>query len=136
MAEQVEKLADGPVPEPVPRTNAGRFRPGDPRINREGRPRGRKAASASGDAPDLAPCADRLRRLLIPAWELAFRLSHPKAHWLVNLPKDAEIVSCRLDAARSVVVLTLRSQEFSRIARGALIPEFVPAWNGRMWLRR
>jgi hypothetical protein len=93
MEEQAEQLVDGPVPEPAPRTNAGRSRPGDPRINRAGRPRGRKAASASEDALDLAPCTDRLERLVLPRRILACCLSRPRAPWMINLPPDFEIVA-------------------------------------------
>jgi hypothetical protein len=64
MDEHVEKLAGGPVPEP--RRNRGWFRSGDARINREGRPRGSKAAAPSGDHPaDRAGRADRLMRVFV-----------------------------------------------------------------------
>src|SRR5262249_33049235 len=63
MDDQAEKLADGPAPEPTP--NRGRFAPGDPRINRQGRPRGSRKAATGADPADLAPRADRLRRLVL-----------------------------------------------------------------------
>src|SRR5262245_17302596 len=100
MEEQVEGLA--PEPAPQPRRNAGWFRPGDGRINREGRPRGSsKAASQKGAPPaDLAARADRLMRLFVPAREFACHLSGREAPWVANLPEDFEIVAGRFDPGR------------------------------------
>jgi hypothetical protein len=132
MEEQADNLTG--VPEPVPPRNRGWFRPGDPRVNREGRPRGSKAAT--GQAVDRAPRADRLVLLWVPAWELAFRLTHGLAPWwTVNLPKGFRIVGSRVDAARDAVALVIRSQTFPRVARGAPIPEFEPELKFDEWLR-
>jgi len=123
--ELVTNLAEGPAEQPVPKSNAGRFQPGDRRINREGRPRGsRKAACEDGSPPaDCAPRADRVMLLVVPERRLAHRLSRAKGFWFVNLAEDYEIVACRLDASKGVV-FTIRSQTFARVARGAPIPEF------------
>ncbi len=131
-----ELLAGGPAPEPAPRHNAGWFRRGDRRINREGRPRGSKvAAEAAGQPEDRAPVADRLMLLFVVARDLAWRLTQQNAPWMVNLPRDYQIVGCRLDAARQGIVLTIRSGAFPRIARGTPIPEFRPEFNGLRWRR-
>jgi hypothetical protein len=133
MDAQREQLADGPAP----RANRGWFRPKDERINREGRPRGTKAAAPAGaDPADRAPRADRLRRLVVPERDLAWRLASIKAPRVANLPSDFQIVGCRVDAARRVVVLTIRSGSFPRVARGAPIPEFEPAFDGLLYRRK
>jgi hypothetical protein len=99
MDEQVEKLAGDAVMEPIPRRNRGWFRAGDKRINREGRPRGSKAAVPEGTLPEnCAPRADCLMRFSLPGRELVGRLTHPNGFWLVNLPSDAQIVDSRVDA--------------------------------------
>jgi hypothetical protein len=136
MQEQVHNMAGGPVPEPGPKRNAGWFRPGDRRINREGRPKGSKAACQAGPPVDCAPEADRLMLLWVPAPDLAFRLSKYLAPWIVNLPEDVAIVGCRVDAGRDGVALVIRSQAFPRIAAGAPIPEFRPQFEGLRWRRR
>ena len=51
-------------------------------------------------------------------------MSHGDAPWIINLPEDFEMVSCRVDAARDAVVFVIRSIMFPRIAQGAPIPEF------------
>lgn len=131
MEEHVEKLPDGPIQETE--TNPGWFRPGDARINREGRPRGSKAAPAEAIPPaDRAPRADRLMLLRVPGQEVVFHLTHRKAPWFVNLPKDVEIVGCDVDSTHNIV-FTIRSTAFPRIARGAPIPMFVPKFEGLMW---
>jgi hypothetical protein len=130
MEQQVEQRPNEPP------KNRGWFQRGDRRINREGRPKGSKAGSEEGSAPtDRAPWADRLMLLLLRGRDLAFRLGHDKAPWIVNLPVDCEIVACRMDVSGESVALVIRSQTFPRIARGALIPEFKPAYNGLRWRR-
>jgi hypothetical protein len=126
--EQVEKPADGSVGEPLPKRNAGRFRPGDPRINREGRPLGSSKAASEQGTPlaDLAPQADRLMRLFVPARQIACYLSGREAPWVANLPKDFKFVASRFDPGRDGFFLTLRSETFPRVAQGAPVPEFVP----------
>jgi hypothetical protein len=131
--QQVNNVVSGPTP--APRRNAGWFRPGDRRINRDGRPRGSKAASAEA-AADRAPAADRLMLLWVPRRDLAHRLSSDRAPWIVNLPADFEIVTSRVDTARDGVALVIRSETFPRVARGAPIPEFAPSFHGLKWRRR
>jgi hypothetical protein len=95
------------------------------------------APSLEGSAPsDRAPCADRLKLLVLPGRDLAWRLSHQNAPWIVNLPVDAEIVGCRVDAAQDALALVIRSKEFPRIAQGRVIPPFKPELNGLIWRRR
>jgi hypothetical protein len=136
MDEQAEKLAAEPVPahETVPRPNSGRFRPGKNwRGNRQGRPRGSKAVPAGTDPADCAPDADRLMYLSLPASELAWRLKQANGFWLLDMPKDVVIVGSRVDPEVDRFVIVIRSQTFPRIAKGALIPEFVPQFRGLQW---
>jgi hypothetical protein len=135
MQELVNNLAEGPMHEPVAKGNRGWFRAGDRRINREGRPRGSTAASRhENPSADCAPQADRLMLLIVRGRDLTFRLSKQHASWIINLPPDFEIVGCRVDSARKEIVFTIRSQEFPRIAKGALVPKFVPQFNGLRWM--
>jgi hypothetical protein len=127
MDEPSEKLAADATPEPAPRSNRGRFQPGDRRINREGRPQGSRTAATGGE--DMAPKADRLMRLEIKATTLLGCLSFgrvdPRDTWFVaNLPRDVQVVPCRFDAAGRTVVLILWSASFPRVARGTPIPRF------------
>ncbi len=123
MEEQVEMLLPVEVP---PKRNRGRFRPGDPRINRGGRPRGSKrAAAAEGVAPgDVAPSTDRLMALALPLRHFVHRLSHRFSIHFTNLPRDAELVASHVDQVRGLITFTFRSATFPRIARGALLPKF------------
>jgi hypothetical protein len=133
MDEEAEKLAGGPDPAPT-RSNRGWFRPGDRRINRDGRPK--KAADSDGTHPaDRAAVADQVMRLSLPAAELAHRLTQPNGFWLVNLPQDYQIVGSRVDEATGRITFVIRSRQFPRIARGSPIPEFAPAFNGLKWRR-
>jgi hypothetical protein len=135
--EPTEKLAaaDGPVPEPVPGSapphNRGWFRPADRRINRGGRPPKPNPLPPGVHPADCAARADRVQRLVLPARELAGRLAYQNGFWLTNLPRDAEIVTCRVDAGR--VVFVLRSERFPQVARGEPIPEFKAYFNGLKW---
>src|SRR5262245_23058534 len=131
MNEQVNDVMGAPVPEQTPTPNPGRFRKGDPRINRDGRPR-----LIWAECEDRAPRADHLMRLVMPGRDLTFRLSRQDAPWIINLPADVEVVDCRVDAARAATVLVIRSETFPRIAKGAPIPEFKPEFNGLRWRRR
>ena len=130
-----------------PRTlkNRGWFLPGDMRINRDGRPRGSKPAIQEHLRPDLAPCADRLKLLIVPSKDLAWRLTKEKAPWIANLPTagsdfhrspDFQIVGCRFDAIRNAIVFVIRAGGFPRIAKGTPIPEFQPSFDGLRWKSR
>src|SRR5439155_3552593 len=128
MEELVSQTTDLPAQECPLKTNRGRFQRRDPRINREGRPSGSKAGNKGGSAAtDLAPRADRLKLLTLPQEYLFGCLRHRNAASITNLPEDVEIIASRADHARGVVVLTIRSQTFPRVARGTLIPAFEPA---------
>lgn len=116
-----------------PKRNAGWFRQGDRRINREGRPRGSKVASPGEDVY-CASCADRVMLLHVPARVLAHRLLYREGPWLNNLPRDVKVVGCRIDSTGKVV-LTVNSAEFPRIAKGAVIPTFRPEPYGQRWCR-
>jgi hypothetical protein len=127
-------VAGGTVPEGAPPSNRGWFRPGDRRINREGRPRGSKAAVPTGTRPaDRAPYADRLKRLFVGERQLNCSLSRERHPWVINLPPDFRIVACRVDTDRQGVVFTIRSESFPRVAQGAPIPEFTPEFYGLKW---
>jgi hypothetical protein len=71
--------------------------------------------------------------LWVPGKNLAYRLSHQNAPWIVNLPADFKIVASRFDTKRDAVAIVIRSEEFPRIAKGAPIPEFAPKFNGLRW---
>jgi hypothetical protein len=128
MEEQLESRSG----ESPPRENPGWFRPGDRRINREGRPKGSARAGLPEQA-DRAPAADRVMLLVLPARAVAYRLTHQQGAWIANAPRDTEVVGSRVDVACGAVVFVLRSAEFPRIARGAVIPRFTPAFNGLRW---
>src|SRR5262245_51072119 len=97
MEDQVARMADVPAPEPARNCNRGWFQPGDRRINREGRPRGSKVTMAT--SADLAARADRLQLLFLPERDVSYRLTAKLAFFVVNLPRDYEIVATRLDPA-------------------------------------
>src|SRR4030095_15984058 len=124
----VSQTTDLPAEEGPVKANRGRFQRHDPRINREGRPSGSKAGIDDGSvSTDLAPRADRLMLLTLPQKYLFCSLRHPNAAAITNLPADVEIIASRADQARGVVVLTIRSRTFPRIAKGTPIPAFEPA---------
>jgi hypothetical protein len=133
MQEQVNKSPDEPLNQQAPRPNRGRFGPGDRRINREGRPKGKTASQDGNPSVDLAPQTDRLMLLILPERYLAFRLQKQCAFWVKNLPNDYEIVSFRVDADQKQIVITIRSSVFPRIARGKPVPLFKPDFDGLMW---
>jgi hypothetical protein len=139
MSEEGEKqaLAVAAAPESAPRANRGWFQPGDKRINKEGRPRGSKAAVAEGTHPaDCAQWADRLMRLVVSEPVLACCLAGVKSPCVVNLPADFRVVGCRFDADRQRAVLTLWSATFPRVAKGARIPKMEPRFRNLMWVKR
>jgi hypothetical protein len=84
---------------------------------------------------DCAACDDHLKVLWVPQKALTHRLTHQNAPWLVNLPEERQIVATRLDAARDAVALVIRSASFPLVAKGAMIPEFEPVFNGLRWGR-
>jgi hypothetical protein len=139
MEEQGKEPADGHGQPIEPKRNTGKFRKGDRRINREGRPRGSKAGSQEGNrqAPGYR-CrrTDRLMLLFVPWRNLAWRFRNKIAPWMVNLPPDIEIVGSRADGTRKGDVYFIRSQTFPRIAQGALVPELRPEFNGLRWAPR
>jgi hypothetical protein len=136
MTEQIEKLADGMVAKPPFRPNRGRFRPGDRRINREGRPRGSKLAALTVINPaDCARSADRLQRFFVEQRVLKSCITQCRAPWIINLPVGFQFVDFRVDADRKGVYFIIRSETFPRIARGAPIPELKPTYNGLMFMR-
>jgi hypothetical protein len=116
-----EHPADDVVSGQAPQPNPGWFRPGDRRINRDGRPKKSWAAFV-----DRAPQADRLMLLWVPRQELGRCLAGQHTLSVANLPPDYQIVGSRVDADRDAVALVLRSETFPRLAKGAPIPESVP----------
>src|SRR5262245_37736910 len=134
MDEPIEELVDELGQQPAPKTNHGWFRPGDGRINRQGRPRGSKVVTADGTlSADSAKRADRVMLLFVNGKYLTHRLASQFGPWMRGIPCDAQIIDCRVDAERKGVVLTIRSDEFPRIAKGATIPELKPEFNGLKW---
>jgi hypothetical protein len=127
----MEDLVNQTLNESAPKPNRGRFQPGDARINREGRPRG----TGCKEGWDRAPRADRLKCLLLDGRDVLHRITHEKGPWIVNFPGDIQIVGCHWNAVQEVVMLVLRSDRFPKIARGALMPEFEPQYNGLRWRR-
>jgi hypothetical protein len=87
------------------------------------------------ETEDRARSTDRLKQLFWPLRQLVFRLSHLKGAHLTNLPRDYEIVDCRMNRTCTGVIFTIRSGTFPEVAEGALIPDFTPNWNGLMWAR-
>jgi hypothetical protein len=128
MEELVEQMHLGPAP----KSNRGWFKPGDRRINRRGRPVGSKGDPAD-ETVDRAAVTDGLMVLRLPLKLLACRIAFERSPWITNLPVDLQIVSSRVDASQGLVVLVLRSASFQRVARGAVIPEFRPGFNGLRW---
>src|SRR5262245_39842869 len=113
MEKLVTQTTETPPRVTAPRANRGRFQPGDPRINRAGRPK----ADLSGFTWDRAPRADRLKRFHVHARKFLHRFSSRLGPWIVNFPPDVGVVGCHFNEAESVLVLVLRSSSFERIAR-------------------
>jgi hypothetical protein len=125
--ELVGRLAVGQAPEAAPKANRGRFQQGDVRINREGRPRGRKTTQP--EAGPTAERADRLQAVFLSAWDLARRLTSSGVPVATNLPADFQVVWCGWVGGRGPFLI-IRSKTFPRVARGAAIPEFPAAFAG------
>jgi len=123
MGEHIGDLAE------APKRNRGWFQPGDERINKQGRPVGRKVTDPEGQQ-DIAQAADRVMLLFIDERYLANDLVTDLSPRIHNLPSDFQIVGCRFDDTRNGVVFIVRSREFPRIAKGAVIPEFQPHFYG------
>src|SRR5690242_8849997 len=85
--------------EPVIKHNRGWFRPGDPRINRSGRPSEARAAARREQ-----PLSGKLMTLLIPESHLRQYLTGRDAPWLKNLPRDFQLIDLYLDRARKEAV--------------------------------
>jgi hypothetical protein len=117
MEEQVTSVPEPPLP--VLRRNRGWFQRGDPRINRDGRPKKSWAAYE-----DRAPRAGRFMLLWVPTQNLCRRLTGDGAAGVGNLPTGCKLVSSRVDAARDTIVFVIQSEMFPRIAKGEPIPEF------------
>jgi hypothetical protein len=128
----MEQLAEQMHGSPPGKANRGWFKAGDKRINRRGRPLGSKADL--GDVSvERAAATDGLTVLRLPLKLLALRIAFERGPWITNLPVDFQIVSSRVDASLGLLLLVLRSGSFQRIARGAVIPEFHPQFNGLRW---
>lgn len=132
MDELVEELAEAvATPQPVPVPNRGHFRPGDPRINRGGRPKGAVAA-AGRHARGQLPCG-RLQELILHEADLCHRLAHEMSYWITNLPEDAEIVGVRMDRETKGITFLLHSERFPLVEEGQPVPHFQPACYGMKW---
>jgi len=84
---------------------------------------------------DLAPRTDRLKRLFISERTILGWLTSMHSPCVINLPADFLIVDCRVDAVRRGLVFTIRAGAFPLVARGALIPEMEPEYNGLIHLK-
>jgi hypothetical protein len=135
MEEAAETMAEQAGQGTVRKGNGGWFKPGDKRINVEGRPKGKVVLRPDNLVVDCAPRTDRLMLLVIPERDLAFRLTKQLAPWFVNLPLDYEIVASRVDTSKGTVVFMVRSREFHQILKGTPIPQFRPEFNGLRWRR-
>jgi hypothetical protein len=132
MEELANQTTDGSVPQP--KRNRGWFKAGDHRINWEGRPRGSKLRAAGNEA-FCATSADRVMLLIVRERVLAHRLTNHNSLWVRNLPTDFQIVACRKHPTRDYFILVVRSEDFPRIAKGAIIPRFEPSLDGQRWIR-
>ena len=126
--EQAQELA-------TPR-NRGWFRAGDGRINRAGRPRGKKVSAAESPPVGLARQSDRLMRIFVEGDVVTCWLTWMSSPCLVNLPSDFRVVECQVDAARGGIVLTIRSSTFPRVAQGTPIPVMRPDYHGLKFCKR
>jgi hypothetical protein len=126
----MEEQAIAPMEGQPPKSNRAWFRPGDERINREGRPKGSRISAKPDPSTWLATSTDRVQTLFV---QMSFqrcwmkRFSGPR---VANLPPDFQIVGSRFDNARNGVVYLIRSQSFPRIARGAPVPQFNAHFDG------
>lgn len=131
MGSQVVEKSDAPSFPAAEAPIRGRFRPGDPRINRAGRPKG--ADRAARQAIKGQPLSGRLMTVLIPEADLRQSLTNDKHVWLVNLPSDFRLVAFALDPARAGVIVTIHSETFAAVSPGEPIPEMAPSYNGLKW---
>ena len=114
--------------------NRGSFKPGDPRINLRGRPKGLDAQVRRAKVG--RPLCGRLKKLFVPSLHFRVRLLMQRGPWLARrLPVDFCIVGCEVDRARDGIMLTLHSDEFPEVLEGQLIPEITPDYNGLNFLR-
>jgi hypothetical protein len=126
-----KRHAAKPAPRRAAARNCGLFKAGDKRINRLGRPRGSKVAAKDSHPGYLAPRTDRLMLLAIPGKGLLAHLGDRNTLPIVNLPNDVEVIASRSDPGQGVVLLTLRSQTFERVAKGTPMPEFAAVKRGQ-----
>ena len=112
--------------------NRGSFQPGDPRINRAGRPKGAEALARRAKAG--RPLGGPIKILVVPLSHFRARLADPRGTWVINLPGDWRIVACELDLSRSELLLTIYSEWFAVVQAGEPIPEFRPEYNGLKWV--
>lgn len=128
MDAQTQKLAVETTQKPKRKPNRGSFRPGDKRINREGRPTGSKLYEVESPL-DLAQRTDRVLRMFVRDSVLCSCISQIQGPRISNLPDDFRIVGCRRAPELAGTYFIVRSDRFSRVARGAEIPEFEPKFS-------
>jgi hypothetical protein len=134
MEKQATELAEVPEANSAKVPNHGRFRAGDPRINRRGRPRSAAVAARRALAAQLI--SGKIMRLFVPGADLRTcltRWDHPK---IINLPSDYKIRDIALDRPRRQIVLTISSERFEVVQAGDPIPEFEPVYDGLRWRKK
>jgi hypothetical protein len=137
MDKTIEKQAAAAPQKPVPQRDGGWFGPGDRRINRGGRPRGKVVPEEERIHPaDYAKSADRLKRIFFDEAELICGLTQVSGPCLLNIPNFFEIVDCRVDEIRKGIIFVLRSDEFPLVACGSLIPELPTVYDGRLYFKK
>jgi hypothetical protein len=109
---------------PAKKPNPSWFKPGDARINRQGRPKGTKA---------VKQLSGHLVRLVVPGQYILFRYIRGELgpYMGTYLPPDVKIVDAQFDPERNVVLLTLSHPSFAEVQKGQPLPE-MKNWQGRL----
>ena len=131
----------------VTKQNAGWFRPGDKRINRQGRALKREPTLAEKveawdrqgpcpvcDSVPRQPKSGRLMQVCVREELVRRGLSFDAPHML-TLPEDAKIVAVEPDAAGDGWIVIYRSEKFKVVQAGEPIPKLTWHYHGQMGAR-